>query len=350
MKVLVTGAAGFIGFHLAQKLLERGDEVIGIDNINNYYDIDLKYARLQELGIARNQITEQHPVPSQRYPHFHFLKCDLTDRIAMEALFSQGFDAVMHLAAQAGVRYSLENPYIYIESNIIGFLNILEGCRQHHIKNLAFASSSSVYGLNRSQPFHTSDHTDHPVSLYAATKKSNEMMAHTYAHLYGIRTTGLRFFTVYGPWGRPDMAPMLFADAILHKKAIKVFNHGDMSRDFTYIDDIVQGCLKVLDNPASPSEQWDPEDPDPAISSAPYQLYNIGKNEPVALNTFIKILEKHLGQEAEKEYLPMQPGDVASTYADVSGLIQTFEYQPSTDLDTGIKSFVQWYLSFYHSL
>jgi len=346
--VLVTGAAGFIGFHLSRVLLERGDEVVGIDNINDYYDVKLKYARLAQLGIDKNAITERRSVTSERYPAFLFQKLDLTDRSGIEKLFKESsFDAVINLAAQAGVRYSIENPYAYIESNMVGFLNILEGCRQNGIYNLAFASSSSVYGLNRSQPFQTSDHTDHPVSLYAATKKSNEMMAHTYAHLYGIKATGLRFFTVYGPWGRPDMAPMLFADAILHDRPIKVFNHGEMSRDFTYIDDIVNGCIKVLDNPAQPDPKWNPNDPDPSSSSAPYRIYNIGKNAPVSLMDFIQTLERKLGKKAQKEYLPMQDGDVASTYADVSSLMEDFGYAPKVGLDEGIEAFVAWYREFY---
>ncbi len=348
MKVLVTGAAGFIGFHLSRVLLERGDEVIGIDNINDYYDIKLKYARLAQLGIDKNAIAERRSVTSKRYPAFIFQKLDLTDRGGIKKLFKESsFDAVINLAAQAGVRYSIENPYAYIESNMVGFLNILEGCRNYGVSNLAFASSSSVYGLNRSQPFQTSDHTDHPVSLYAATKKSNEVMAHTYAHLYGIKATGLRFFTVYGPWGRPDMAPMLFADAILHDRPIKVFNHGEMSRDFTYIDDIVNGCIKVLDNPAQPDPKWNPNDPDPSSSNAPYRIYNIGKNAPVSLMDFIQTLERKLGKKAQKEYLPMQDGDVASTYADVSSLMEDFGYAPKVGLDEGIEVFVTWYRQFY---
>jgi UDP-glucuronate 4-epimerase len=348
MKILVTGAAGFIGFHVARKLLERGDEVVGLDNINDYYDVNLKYARLNELGVDRDDIVENKAVLSRTDPGFRFIYTDLTDHETIDTLFAdESFDAVMHLAAQAGVRYSLENPHAYVQSNMLGFLNILEGCRQHGVSNLSFASSSSVYGLNRSQPFKTSDHTDHPVSLYAATKKSNEMMAHTYAHLYGIATTGLRFFTVYGPWGRPDMAPMLFTDAILHDRAIKVFNHGDMSRDFTYIDDIVSGCLKVIDKPAQVDQSWDANNPTPQSSSAPYAIYNIGNNAPVSLIHFIETLETKLGKKAKKEYMPMQDGDVASTYADVSGLIEKFDYQPHTELDEGIEVFVNWYRSFY---
>jgi len=334
MKILVTGTAGFIGFHLAKKLLERGDEVIGIDNINDYYDVNLKYGRLKELGIDPAKIEENLPVTSSIFPKHTFIKLDLADKYQMEALFKrEKFDAVCNLAAQAGVRYSLENPHAYIESNIQGFMNILEGCRQNGIRNLSYASSSSVYGLNKEQPFKTTDQVDRPISIYAATKKSNELMAHTYSHLFGISTTGLRFFTVYGPWGRPDMAPMLFADAILHDRAIKVFNQGDMSRDFTYIDDIVDGCIKVIDN---------------SNAKDLYQIYNIGNNAPVQLMDFIKALENSLGKEAKKEYLPMQPGDVKSTYADVSGLIDHFGYKPDTSIQDGVDKFAQWYRMFYH--
>ncbi len=334
MKILVTGTAGFIGFHLAKKLLERGDEVVGIDNINDYYDVNLKYGRLKELGIDPTQIEENQPVTSTIFPKHTFIKLDLANMDQMESLFKkEQFDAVCNLAAQAGVRYSLENPHAYIESNIQGFMNILEGCRQNGIKNLSYASSSSVYGLNKEQPFKTTDQVDRPISIYAATKKSNELMAHTYSHLFGISTTGLRFFTVYGPWGRPDMAPMLFADAILHDREIKVFNQGDMSRDFTYIDDIVDGCIKVIDTPNEKDL---------------YQIYNIGNNAPVQLMDFIKALENSLGREAKKEYLPMQPGDVKSTYADVSGLINDFDYKPNTSIQEGVDKFAQWYRVFYH--
>ncbi len=350
MKILVTGTAGFIGFHLAKKLLERGDEVIGIDNINDYYDVNLKYGRLRELGIAQKSIEESSLVRSRKYKKHHFYKIDLANREAIDRLFKEEqFDAVMNLAAQAGVRYSLENPHAYIQSNIVGFLNILEGCRNYGVKNLAYASSSSVYGLNSSQPFKTTDKTEHQVSLYAATKKSNEMMAHTYSHLYGIQATGLRFFTVYGPWGRPDMAPMLFTDAILNDRAINVFNNGKMSRDFTYIDDIVDGIVKVIDNPAKPNRDWDSNNPDISTSSAPYRLYNIGNNAPVALMEFIETLEKEIGKEAKKRFMPMQDGDVVSTYADVSGLIEEFGYKPDTTLADGIREFVKWYREFYTS-
>ncbi len=352
MKILITGTAGFIGHALAKKLLARGDEVIGLDNINDYYDVNLKYGRLKELGILRHSVLDAESTPillqSSIYPNHKFIKLELADREGMEKLFKEeSFDAVCHLAAQAGVRYSLENPHAYIDSNIVGFMNILEGCRHNGIKNLSYASSSSVYGLNKSQPFKTSDTTEHPVSLYAATKKSNEMMAHTYSHLYGIQTTGLRFFTVYGPWGRPDMAPMLFTDAILNDRAIKVFNFGDMSRDFTYIDDIVDGLTKVIDNPATPNKEWNSENPEIQSSSAPYRIYNIGNNEPVSLMKFIETIEKELGKVAEKNMLPMQDGDVQSTYADVTGLIDNFSYTPGTKLTDGIEKFIKWYSEFY---
>ncbi len=390
MKILVTGTAGFIGFHLAKKLLERGDEVVGIDNINDYYDVNLKYARLNELGIdyraslaVTNECHNKHTqaIQSSIYATHKFIKIGLEDTAAIDKLFEEEkFDAVCNLAAQAGVRYSIENPHAYIQSNVVGFLNILEACRNFGVKNLSYASSSSVYGLNKAQPFKTSEHTDHPISLYAATKKSNEMMAHTYSHLYGIQTTGLRFFTVYGEWGRPDMAPMLFADAILNDRAIKVFNHGNMSRDFTYVGDIVDGIIKVIDNPANaiasdffisvedrlPRSAHSDEDSSIASdssviaseakqsknlpadrSTAPYRIYNIGNNTPIQLLDFIKTLEISLGKEAKKNFMEMQDGDVVSTYADVSGLINDFGYQPDTPLDVGVDKFVKWYKSFY---
>ena len=350
MKILVTGTAGFVGFHLAKKLLERGDEVVGLDNINDYYDVKLKYARLKELGIDSDEVlqNENSIISSSLYDKHRFIKMDLSDTKSIYKLFeNEKFDAVCNLAAQAGVRYSLENPHAYIQSNVVGFMNILEGCRNTNVKNLCFASSSSVYGLNKSQPFKTSDHTDHQVSIYAATKKSNEMMAHTYAHLYGIQATGLRFFTVYGPWGRPDMAPMLFTDAILNDRAIKVFNHGKMSRDFTYIDDIVDGIIKVLDKPASKSREFDANQPNPSLSSASYRIYNIGNNAPVSLMAFIETIETSLGKEAEKNFMEMQAGDVESTYADTTALMNEFEYKPFTPLDKGVNEFVKWYKEFY---
>jgi len=348
VKILVTGSAGFIGYHLTKRLLKRGDEVVGLDSINSYYDPALKFGRLRELGIEEERIHWGEKVDSSCYKKHYFYRADLADKVAIETIFKrEQFDAVVNLAAQAGVRYSLENPDAYIQSNIVGFLNILESCRHFGVKNLCYASSSSVYGLNKSQPFKTSDKTEHPISLYAATKKSNEMMAHTYAHLYGIQATGLRFFTVYGPWGRPDMAPMLFTDAILNDKAIKVFNNGQMSRDFTYIDDIVSGIIKVIDNPAKSNRAWSGLEPDIASSSAPYRLYNIGNNAPVALMDFIAELELALGKEAKKNFLPIQDGDVVSTYADVSGLIEEFGYKPQTTLKKGITEFVQWYREYY---
>ena len=350
MKILVTGTAGFIGHNLAKKLLERGDEVVGLDNINDYYDVNLKYGRLSDLGINKDDIDYNKFASSSTYPKHRFIKLDLSDRDAMAKLFEEEkFDAVCNLAAQAGVRYSLENPNAYIDSNVVGFMNILEGCRHSGVKNLSYASSSSVYGLNKSQPFKTSDHTDHPVSLYAATKKSNEMMAHTYAHLYGISTTGLRFFTVYGPWGRPDMAPMLFTDAILNDRPIKVFNHGDMSRDFTYIDDITDGVMRVIDNQAKSDPNWDAKNPDPSSSSAPYKIYNIGNNEPVKLMDFIEAIEEKLGKEAKKNFMDMQPGDVQSTYADVQSLIDDMGYKPNTSIKEGVSHFIDWYKKFYNN-
>ncbi|HHD78934.1 MAG TPA: NAD-dependent epimerase [Epsilonproteobacteria bacterium] len=346
MKILVTGTAGFIGYHLAKKLLERGDEVIGLDNINDYYDVNLKFGRLHELGIEN--VSDGDFTHSTRYDKHKFIKLDISNREGMDKLFKEEhFDAVIHLAAQAGVRYSLENPHAYIDSNILGFMNILEGCRQSGVSNLSYASSSSVYGLNKSQPFKTTQHTDHPVSLYAATKKSNEMMAHTYSHLYDIQTTGLRFFTVYGPWGRPDMAPMLFTDAILSNRAIKIFNHGNMSRDFTYVDDIVNGIIKVLDNPAKPDDSWEPYNPVPDKYSAPYKVYNIGNNAPVNLMDFIKEIENALGIVAKKIFTDMQPGDVESTYADTSALMKDFDYKPDTTLADGVLDFVKWYREYF---
>jgi UDP-glucuronate 4-epimerase len=326
--------------------------VVGLDNINNYYDINLKYARLTELGIDTKDLKSQMSVSplinSTKYSKHNFIKMDLADTNSIYKLFeSEKFDAVCHLAAQAGVRYSMENPHAYIDSNIKGFMNILEACRHNNVKNLSFASSSSVYGLNKSHPFKTDAHTDHPISLYAATKKSNELMAHTYSHLYNISTTGLRFFTVYGPFGRPDMAPMLFADAIINDREIKVFNHGDMSRDFTYIDDIVNGIVKVIDNPARATETFNPKNPSPDISSVPYRIYNIGHNSPVQLLEFIETLEKSIGKKATKSFLPMQAGDVKSTYADISDLIKDFDYKPDTQLADGITEFVKWYKEFY---
>ncbi|TLD40158.1 MAG: dTDP-glucose 4,6-dehydratase [Candidatus Jettenia ecosi] len=332
-RILVTGAAGFIGFYLCKKLIERGDDVIGIDNINNYYDVNLKHNRLKQLEGKRN---------------FKFIKIDLSDRDGISKLFSgQGFDIVVNLAAQAGVRYSLKNPYAYVDSNICGFLNILEGCRHNHIKHLVFASSSSVYGANTTMPFSVHHNVDHPVSLYAATKKANELMAHTYASLYNIPCTGLRFFTVYGPWGRPDMAYFLFTKAITEGKPIDVFNHGKMKRDFTYIDDIVEGVVRVTDKTPEPNAQWRGDNPDSASSYAPYRLYNIGNNNPVELMRFIEVVEACLGKKAEKNFLPMQKGDVHATYADIDDLVADVGFKPSTPVEKGIEEFVKWYRMYY---
>lgn len=350
MKILVTGTAGFIGFHLAQRLLARGDEVVGLDSINDYYDPRVKYGRLQAAGIDQQAIRDGEAVQSVTQPNYRFVKGHLEDRDLIDRLFAtEKFDAVCHLAAQAGVRYSLQNPQAYIDANIVGFLNILEACRHHGVSNLSFASSSSVYGLNESLPFATSHNVDHPISLYAASKKSNELMAHTYAHLFGIRATGLRFFTVYGPWGRPDMALFLFTDAALNNRPIKVFNNGDMQRDFTYIDDIIEGVVRIIDNPARPNESWRGDAPDPASSSAPYRVYNIGNNNPVRLLDFIDAIERAVGRTIEKEWLPMQPGDVYATYADVTDLVRDMDYRPDTDVQSGVDRFVAWYREFFEA-
>jgi UDP-glucuronate 4-epimerase len=336
MKILVTGAAGFIGFHVAKELLARGDTVVGIDNINDYYDVKLKEGRLNSLA--------EQPLSG----NFTFIKLDLSDRSKMDSLFNASkFDKVVHLGAQAGVRYSIENPHAYVDSNLIGFMNILEGCRHNKVKHLVYASSSSVYGSNESTPFSVTDNVDHPVSLYAATKKANELMAHTYSHLYQLPTTGLRFFTVYGPWGRPDMALFKFTEAILNEKPIKVFNFGNHQRDFTYIDDIVSGVILSLDKSAEGNENWDGKNPDPSTSKAPWKIYNIGAHNPVNLLTFIETLETALGKKAIKEMLPMQPGDVQNTYADVSALRDDTGYQPRTGLAEGVGNFVAWYRAFY---
>ena len=333
MKVLVTGVAGFIGSALSIRLLERGDEVVGIDNLNDYYDVNLKLARLERL---------------RDYERFKFIKLEISDRSSLEELFvREKFQRVMHLAAQAGVRYSLINPHAYIDSNIIGFMNILEGCRHNAVEHLAYASSSSVYGANTNMPFSIHDNVDHPLSLYAASKKANELMAHTYSHLYKLPTTGLRFFTVYGPWGRPDMSLFMFTRNILQGKPIDVFNYGNHRRDFTYIDDIVEGVIRVIDKPAQANACWASDNPDPGTSLAPYRVYNIGNNNPVNLLAFIETLEKSLGKKAIKNLLPLQPGDVPDTYADVSDLMNDLRYKPGTVLETGIRNFVEWYKKFY---
>lgn len=353
MKILVTGTAGFIGSNLAIKLLNRGDEIVGLDNINDYYDQRVKYGRLQRGGIIKNledgeNIKYNKLITSSNNPNYKFIKLNLEDRENINKLFEEEkFDKVINLAAQAGVRYSLTNPMAYMDSNIVGFINILEACRHNNIKGLAYASSSSVYGLNESQPFSTSSNVDHPMSLYAASKKSNELMAHTYSHLYDIPTTGLRFFTVYGPWGRPDMALYLFTKAIIEGKPIDVFNHGNMQRDFTYIDDIVEGIIRVNDNPPKGNKDWNGMNPDPSTSPAPYKIYNIGNNNPVKLMDFIEALEKKIGKVAKKNMLPIQAGDVPSTYADVGDLIADLDYKPETSIEEGINNFVDWYVDFF---
>lgn len=333
MKILVTGTAGFIGSAVAMQLLQRGDEILGIDNLSDYYDVTLKQARLQRL---------------LGYDGFTDLRCDLEDREAID----QAFDTfeperVVHLAAQAGVRYSLKNPRAYVDSNVVGFLNILQGCRNHQVAHLVYASTSSVYGANTKMPFSVHDNIDHPLTLYAATKKANELMAHTYSHLFDLPTTGLRFFTVYGPWGRPDMALFIFTRKILAGEPIPVFNHGRHRRDFTYVDDIVNGVIAVLDKPAEPDPDWSAAAPDPATSAAPYRMFNIGNNRPVELTRYIEVLEECLGMQAQKELLPMQPGDVPDTYADVDALVDHVGYRPETPVEVGVKRFVEWYRDFY---
>ena len=339
MRILVTGCAGFIGYHLTQKLIENGHNVMGIDNLNDYYDVRLKLDRLKELGIdSDNALHQNKTVASDSFKSFKFVRMSIEDRENLPQLFSHNhFDVVCNLAAQAGVRYSLENPEAYVDSNIVGFLNILECCKNHKIEHLVYASSSSVYGMNKKIPFTTTDSVDHPISLYAASKKSNELMAHTYSHLYGIRTTGLRFFTVYGPWGRPDMAMFLFTDAILKHKPIKVFNHGKLERDFTYIDDIVQGITQIVENKYTSEYNTD----------IPYHLYNIGNSKSVKLLDFIEAIEDEIGLKASKEMMPMQPGDVEKTWADVSGLERDYNYRPNTPIKSGIRKFIAWYKTYY---
>lgn len=333
-KILVTGSAGFIGSHVCQRLLDRGDQVVGLDNLNDYYDVTLKQARLARFTGVDS---------------FCFVRGGLEDRTLIEQLFSEHtFDVVVNLAAQAGVRYSITNPHTYVDSNLVGFINILEGCRHHSVKHLVYASSSSVYGANTSMPFSVSQNVDHPLSLYAATKKANELMAHTYSNLYGLPTTGLRFFTVYGPWGRPDMALFLFTKAILEGRPIDVFNHGTMKRDFTYIADIVEGIVRVIDRTAVANPAWNSQQPDPGTSFAPYRLYNIGNNQPVELLYFIETLEKCLGKTAVKNLLPLQPGDVPATFADVDSLMADTGFKPGTSIEEGISCFVKWYREYYH--
>ncbi len=333
MKVLVTGAAGFIGMYVAKALLDRGDEVVGIDNLNDYYEVQLKHDRLKQL---------------EGYDRFTFMEMDIADRDAIKALFEeQGFNRVVNLAAQAGVRYSLINPQAYVDSNLVGFANLLEGCRHNKVEHFVYASSSSVYGANTRMPFSVHDNVDHPVSLYAATKKSAELMAHTYSHLYGLPTTGLRFFTVYGPWGRPDMSPSLFTGAILRDEPINVFNEGKMQRDFTYIDDITEGVIRVIDKVAEPNTEFDTSDPDPATSYAPYRVYNIGNNEPVQLMEFIETIENAVGKPAEKNMMGMQDGDVVATYANIDSLYEAVGFKPRTPLKEGIQKFVDWYKDYH---
>ena len=333
MKILVTGAAGFIGFHLAKRLLEERHLVIGLDNMDPYYDVQLKKDRLSQLESSNK---------------FKFIQLDLVDKKDMAKLFSKyRFDQVVNLAAQAGVRYSIENPHAYINSNIVGFMNVLEGCRHNEVFHLVYASTSSVYGLNTTMPFSIHHNVDHPISIYAATKKSNELMAHTYSHLYNLPTTGLRFFTVYGPWGRPDMALFLFTEAILKGEPIKVFNYGGMQRDFTYIDDIIEGVTRVLDNIPEANPDWKGEDPDPSSSSSPYRIYNIGNNNPEELMDFIEAIEHALGKKANKEFLPIQPGDVPATYAEVDDLIEEVGFKPETPIIKGVEKFIEWYLDYY---
>lgn len=335
MKVLITGAAGFIGMHVAQRLLARGDEVVGIDNLNDYYDVRLKEARLAQLAGL---------------PGFRFVRLDIADTAGVAALFEQeGFDGAINLAAQAGVRYSLQNPHAYAQSNLVGFVNLLEGCRHGKVKHFVYASSSSVYGGNTKMPFSEHDSVDHPVSLYAATKKSNELMAHTYSHLFGLPTTGLRFFTVYGPWGRPDMALFLFTKAMLAGRPIDVFNHGKMQRDFTYIDDIAEGVVRALDRPAEPDPAFVKDRPDPATSWAPYRIFNIGNHQPIELMAYIEALEQALGRQAEKNFLPLQDGDVPATYADTAELRAATGFNPATPVEEGVRRFVEWYRGYYRA-
>ena len=347
-KILVTGTAGFIGSFVADRLLAGGDEVVGLDSINDYYDINVKYGRLERAGIAKDELGYNKLIQSSSKPGYKFIQMNLEDRENINALFqAEKFDRVCNLAAQAGVRYSLINPQAYVDSNIVGFVNILEACRHNNVEHLAYASSSSVYGLNESMPFSTSDNIDHPVSLYAASKKSNELMAHTYSHLFGLPTTGLRFFTVYGPWGRPDMALFLFTKAILEGKPIDVFNHGKMKRDFTYIDDIVEGIIRVIDNPPKGNPDWSGEKPDPSCSKGPYKVYNIGNSSPVLLMDFIEAIENAIGKKAEKNMMPIQPGDVPATWADVTDLVEDLGYKPNTPIQEGVNKFVEWYREFY---
>ncbi len=348
MKLLVTGAAGFIGFHLTKILIEKGEDVFAIDFMGEYYDVQLKYDRIKELGIYTEEVAFTKPIRSRIYPNLIFQRINIADKNLLINLFQNNeFECVVNLAAQAGVRYSISNPDAYLESNMVGFINIIECCRNFNIKNFVYASSSSVYGLNQKIPFNEIDGTAHPISLYAASKKSNELMAHVYSHLFGIRTTGLRFFTVYGPWGRPDMAAYLFTKSIIDGKPIKVFNNGEMLRDFTYIDDIVNGILKVIANPAQSSSEWDPYSPIPSCSSAPFKIYNIGNSNPIQLIDFINALELKLGLSAIMEMLPLQPGDVISTFAHMDSFENQFDFKPKIDISEGVDKYVDWFIKYY---
>ncbi len=351
MRVLVTGTAGFIGFHVARKLLDRGDDVIGVDNINDYYDLTLKYARLKECGIAAEKAIDNVPAQSDNHANYSFVKLDLSDWFRVNALFEDidKIDCICHLAAQAGVRYSLIDPHSYITNNIVAFQNILEACRHRGISNLVFASSSSVYGMNTRIPFSAEKGADHPVSLYAASKRANELIAHTYSRLFGIKATGLRFFTAYGPWGRPDMALFKFVRNMIEDKPIEVYNFGHMERDFTYIDDVAEGVVRVIDRPAEADSTWNPEAPEPSSSSAPFRLYNLGRGEAVPLMEFISVIEEKLGRTAKKQMLPMQPGDVPKTYADTSSFEKDFDFKPTTNVQEGVGRFIDWYRLFYRT-
>ncbi|MDZ7659241.1 NAD-dependent epimerase [Fodinibius sp.] len=347
--ILVTGTAGFIGYHLTKRLSNEGYKVIGLDNINDYYSTELKHDRLAQLGFSKESLSDDKLIESTSKENLFFIKTDLENKSTIDSLFeNEDLDFVINLAAQAGVRYSLKDPYRYIDSNITGFLNLLEAARHHSLEHLIYASSSSVYGANTNMPFSTSDNVDHPMSLYAATKKSNELMAHTYSNLYDIPTTGLRFFTVYGPWGRPDMALFLFTKAMLDNEPIKVFNYGNMERDFTYIDDIVEGIVRLIPKAPEPNEEWDGDDPDPSTSFAPYRIFNIGNSSPIKLMDFIGEIEKQLGIEAEKNMMPMQPGDVPKTWADVEDLFEYIDFRPQVGIEEGVKNFIDWYKEYYN--
>lgn len=350
MKILITGTAGFIGYHLVKKLIQTNNEIVGLDIINDYYDLRVKYGRLDDCGIHLQNIKHNVLVNSAKYSNYSFIKLDLSDQKNLYKLFEkEKFDIVVNLAAQAGVRYSITNPDAYLNSNIIGFYNILEACRHNDIKHLVFASSSSVYGWNEKLPFSTSDNVDHPISLYAASKKSNELLAHSYSALYNFPTTGLRFFTVYGPWGRPDMALFIFAKNIIEDNPINVYNYGNMIRDFTYVDDIVEGIKRVINHPPKGNEKWDGYNPDPGSSRAPYKIYNIGNDNPVKLLDFVEAIEKKLGKKAIKNMMPLQAGDVPSSHADVMDLINDLGYKPNTSIQEGINKFIDWYLEFYET-